>query len=685
MGIFTKIWNRNVEIYKILMFVSVIVLIVIFFPRERKFALDYQKGKPWMYEDLIASFNFPILKNEAEVKLEKENITHEIKPYYKYDYQITDKKKKNIISAFNNKWNPGSIYKRDVNLDVSIRLCDSICKRGIIQLNDIIDKKPDDYTIVVLKKNIAEEKELREFFTIKTASEYIKRELNNISGIDKALLFSIFQNEIAQNVVYDSETTDKENQLRLENVSSTRGMIQRGQQIISKGEIVTLEKFNILNSYKKEYSRQIGSPKRYSLILVGQFILVAISMILFVLFLINFRRPIFDDNKKILLNLLLIFLITLTISLIVKYKFELLYLIPICIIPIIIRAFFDTRLALFVLIITLIISGYIVPNSYEYIFLQMITGIITIISVSKLQNRSQFFLTSFLIFITYSITYTSITILQDGSFDNIKSINYAWFAASAMLTLFSYPLIFLFEKAFGFITDVSLMELSSTNTPLLREFAAKAPGTFQHSLQVANLAEEAIDKIGGNVLLVRTGALYHDIGKMDMSMYFIENQITGSNPHDDLSYDESANIIIGHVINGIHKAKSYKVPEQIIDFIRTHHGTTKTWYFYSMQLKNLPDDEFIDDSIFTYHGPIPFSKETGVVMMADAVEAASRSMRKYDEDSISNLVDNIISKQIELNQLINSDITLKDINTLKKIFKKKLMNIYHIRIAYPGN
>jgi putative nucleotidyltransferase with HDIG domain len=383
------------------------------------------------------------------------------------------------------------------------------------------------------------------------------------------------------------------------------------------------------------------------------------------------------------MNLLLILIMVIITSAIAKYNPELVFLVPISIVPIIIRAFFDTRLALFVLLITIILTGYLVPNSFEFAFLQMITGIITIISVYKLQNRAQFFFTSLMIFLTYSITYSSIAIMQDGNFENIKNINFVWFAANATLTLFSYPLIFLFEKTFGFITDVSLMELSSTNTPLLRELSSKAPGTFQHSLQVANLAEEAIYSIGGNALLVRTGALYHDIGKMDMPLYFIENQIADSNPHDDLSYEESANIIIGHVINGIHKAKSHLIPEQIIDFIRTHHGTTKTRYFYSMHLKNLPADEAVDESIFTYHGPIPFSKETGVVMMADAVEASSRSLKVYDEHTISHLVDHIINKQIEENQLVNSDITLKDINNIKKIFKRKLMNMYHIRIEYP--
>ena len=665
------------------MFVATIALIVFIFPKEGKFALDYQKGKPWMNEELIAPFNFPILKNEAEIKTEKQNILSEVNPYFKYNLELSVLKRKELINEFNNRIAENSIYKKDLNLSACLNVYDSLYRRGIIQINENIENKPGDFVITALRKNIAEEREIKDFFTIKTASDFIRKEINKTPGLDRILLIELLQNSLYQNVVFDSETNEKEKQVLIENMSTTRGMIQRGERIVSRGEIITAEKFNIINSFKKEYSSQIGSPKRYSLILTGQIILVTISMLLFILFLLHFRRPIFDDNKKILLNLIVIYLIVLTTSLVVKYKPDLLYLIPLGIVPIVVRAFFDTRLALFTLIISLILTSYIAPNSYEFAILQLITGIITIISVSKLQNRSQFFLTSLLVFLTYSITYTCISIMQDGSFDNIKTMNYTWFAANAILTLFSYPLIFIFEKAFGFITDVSLMELSSTNTPLLRELSAKAPGTFQHSLQVANLAEEAIFQVGGNVLLVRTGAMYHDIGKLDMPMYFIENQVVGSNPHDDLSYEESANIITSHILNGIHKAKSHNLPEQIIDFIRSHHGTTKARYFYSLQRKSLPDDEPIDETIFTYHGPIPFSKETGVIMMADSVEASSRSLKTYDEESISNLVENVINTQIEENQLINTDITLKDISNIKKIFKKKLMNIYHIRIAYP--
>jgi putative nucleotidyltransferase with HDIG domain len=412
------------------------------------------------------------------------------------------------------------------------------------------------------------------------------------------------------------------------------------------------------------------------MILLGQIILIAISIFVLLLFFIYFRKEILMDNRKIVLILMVIILITLFTSLTTTYSPAFLYLVPICLVPIVISAFFDTRLALYVHLITIIILGFLVPNSFEFIFLQFITGIIAVMNVANLQRRGQFFLTSVWIFVTYSVLYIGLILIQEGSLMEIDPIKFAMFGGSAVLTLFSYPLIYIFEKLFGFITDVTLVN------KLLRELSLKAPGTFQHSLQVANLAEDAIYEVGGNALLVRTGALYHDIGKMDMPMYFIENQVTGVNPHDDLTHEESTKIIISHVIKGIEKAKKHKLPEQIIDFIRTHHGIRKVEYFYILYKKDNPDEEF-DESEFTYPGPIPFSKETAVVMMADSVEAASRSIREPDTERINELVDKIIDKQLDSGQFINADITLKDITRIRKILKKRLMTIYHVRIEYP--
>jgi putative nucleotidyltransferase with HDIG domain len=402
-----------------------------------------------------------------------------------------------------------------------------------------------------------------------------------------------------------------------------------------------------------------------------------------VIFLAFLRKDIFSDNRKITL---LVSLVILNIGMFVTslYFPEISqYVVPLCILPIIIRVFFDTRLALFTHVISILILGSVAYNGYEFMFMQTVAGMVTIFSVTNMRRRAQLFISSGFILLSYLVTFIGLELVHEGSFYEVNWINCIWLLGNVGLTLFAYPLIYLFEKMFDLVSDVSLMELSDTNTSLLRELSIKAPGTFQHSMQVANLAEAAIYKIGGNSLLVRVGALYHDIGKMENPLYFVENQSGGVNPHDDLQFEESASIIIGHVIKGIEKARKHKLPDIVIDFIRTHHGTTMVQYFYHSFLKNFPDKIDQEDK-FRYPGPLPFSKETAVLMMADSVEAASRSLKEPDADSINELVDQIVSKQIDQEQFINSDITFRDITRVKKVFKKMLMSIHHVRVEYPG-
>jgi putative nucleotidyltransferase with HDIG domain len=358
------------------------------------------------------------------------------------------------------------------------------------------------------------------------------------------------------------------------------------------------------------------------------------------------------------------------------------YLVPVCILPIIVRAFYDTRTALFAHVVTLLIIGFEAPSGFEFMFIQTVAGMVAIFTILNMSRRQQFFISVLMIFLSYAIAFIGVTILHEANFRSIDWMNLKWFLGNSVITLFAFPLIFIFEKAFGFLSDVSLMELADSNSTLLRELSMKAPGTFQHSLQVANIAEAAIYHIGGNPLMVRAGAMYHDIGKIDMPMYFIENQNTLNNPHDDISFEESARIIKSHVIRGIEKAKKHGIPEQIVDFIRTHHGTVRLQYFYQSFLKNFPE-KIPDEELFRYQGPLPFSRETAVLMMADSVEAASRSLKNADAISISQLVDHVIDNQIEQKQFDNSPITLKDISELRKLFKKMLMSIYHVRIEYP--
>ncbi len=680
--------NHYSEISKILLFSLSVVILVLIFPKEGKFKYEFNKGKPWMHEDLIAPFDFAILKSNQELQQDQKIALSDMKFCFTKNPELSSAKRSDLITEFDKFWQskyrdkPDNLKRKEGLLNDCLMAFDSIMHRGIIEMIPQIENKGTDFKIIVITNNIAEEQMLENLFTIHTADAYIRQELAKINPPEKNVLTTMIENELVQNIRYDADRTEREKQEILEKISLTRGMIQSGERIISRGELVTNDKFQELESLRRDYETKLGSSFKYAGILSGQIILLAVTMISLYLFLYFFRKEVFAEDKKIILILILILSMVLIMSLVVKFQPEYIYVVPVCLIPIIVGIFTDSRLALFTHLITIISTGLIVPNSYEFVFLQLFAGIVTILTIAKFERRSQFFLTSFMIFITYSVIYTGMTLIKEGSLEDMNYIYFAYFGASAVLTLFSYPVIFIFEKLFGFITDVTLLELSNTNNKLLRELALKAPGTFQHSMQMANLAEEAVFEIGGNPLLVRTGAMYHDIGKINDPLFFIENQITGLNPHDELTYEESASIIIDHVTAGVEKAKKYNLPEQIIDFIRTHHGTRRTEYFYTLAKKESPDEQ-VDEKIFTYHGPEPFSKETAVLMMADTVEAVSRTLKKPDEVAISDFVEQAINKQMANHQFDNADITLRDISKIKKVFKKKLMNIYHLRIEYP--
>ncbi len=687
-----KFWaylrNHYSQIYKGFLLLVSLVVIVSFFPKEATYKYEFAKGRPWMHDDLIAPFDFAILKPSEEVAAEKAAMLANKVLYFDFNIDLAEQKRNEFIEDFDLLWiakygnDPNLGNFKQHTLSRGLKILSTILTRGVLQPVPETENKPPDYEITLITKNTAEKVKLSELYTIHSAYEDINSLLIKLDNVDKDILKQLLEDSILQNVFFNENVTKIEQQKQLDQISLTYGMVQNGERIISKGEVITKSKFQILESMRADYEDKSGTQTNYLLILAGQVLLVSISLTVLIFFLHFFRKDILADNKKVLLILLIITMMVFVTSLALKFGFQYIYLVPLCLSPMIIRVFFDTRLALYVYIITIINIGFLVPNSFQFVFMQLISGIITIFTIVNLQKRSQFIFSAFIIFLSYSAIYTGLTLIQEGNITGIKPLNYAMFGGSALLLLFAYPVIFILEKIFGLVTDVTMMELSDTNSPLLRELSMKAPGTFQHSLQVANLSEECIFAIGGDALLTRTGALYHDIGKMDQPMFFIENQVTGVNPHDEVTFEESASIIIGHVIKGVEKARKNKLPEQIIDFIRTHHGTRKVEYFFVMEKKENPD-EIVDEKRFTYPGPIPFSKETSVVMMADSVEAASRSLKIIDEQTINDLVENIISKQVETGQFINSNITLRDISQTKKILKKKLMNIYHIRIEYP--
>lgn len=671
---------------KIFLFILMIVLLIAIFPREGKFRYEYQKGKPWQHEDLIASDDLAILKPEDELQLEIDEALKASLPYFKRNQEVAIVRINEMTEAFNKRIAKANPDQNDSKVSSSmlaamVDIMDTVFNHGVIGLTSEIENRPLTYEIYEVVGNQAVKKEISEYFTIRTAGEYIHKKMAESDDVS-AQYSDILLNALSQNIIYDEENSQRARDAIIGEIPVTRGMIQSGEKIISRGELINSAKFQILESYRLDYQSKLGSDFQYEKILVGQFILIGLTIIVFILFMLSFRRDIFIDNKKMLMLLVVILIMVYAAAITVKTQPGLIQLLPFCMVPIIVRVFYDTRIAFFVHVVTLILTGFMVPSGFEFLFQQLIAGIIAIISVAEFRKRSQFFLTAIAIFATYSLVYIGMLLIQDGSMQNINYSLFILYAGSAAFTLFSYPLIFAFEKLFGLVTDVTLMELTDTNSPLLRELSLYAPGTFQHSMQVANIAEAAIYEIGGNTLLVRAGALYHDIGKMDMPMYFIENQLSEMNPHDELSYEESARIIISHVHKGIEKAKKHKLPEVLIDFIRTHHGTRVAEYFFNRQRIEFPEIE-ASDADFRYPGPVPFSKETSVLMMADSVEAASRSIKSHTAESINNLVESIIDKQIEMKQFVNSDLTLKEITRIKKILKKKLLSIYHVRIAYP--
>lgn len=673
---------------------------------------EYQKGGFWKHEDLTAPFSFPIAKSTDELRIERDSVLEGFRPIFNYDKAIADQRIQELGEHFSQRWIEYSItnlkvpshntYRSESKYSVYRQLENQykaylksllrdIYRQGIIdltQLDEIGNKSYNELTVI--RGNLAENTPVSEFYTPKSAYEYIKGRLANsipkgsnlpVRKYDRFLESFEINNYLTINVQYDEVKSRNIQRSLITGISLTRGLIQEGQGIISRGEFISDSKFRILESLRSEYERNLGFMGR-QVVLVGKFILVFTSVFVIYLFLLSFRKEILSSNRRVAFILLIMIVMTVIASMALRFDVISVYILPFAILPIILKTFFDSRLALFVHIITIMIVGFFVPNGFEFVFLNVLAGMVAIISLTDAYRRSKLVVTAASVILTYSIIYIAIGMIQEGNFSQIDYKYFSWFGVNGLLILISYPLIYVFEKTFGFISDATLMELSDTNQPLLRKLAENAPGTFQHSLQVANLAEDAVFHIGGNPLLVRAGALYHDIGKMEDALYFIENQSNTINPHDNLEFEQSAGIIIDHVRKGVELAKRNKLPEPIINFIRTHHGTTTVQYFYRSFIRKYPEAD-VDVEKFSYLGPKPDSKETAIVMMADSVEAASRSLDSITESTIDKLVDNIVTSQMTDGQYNDAQVTFKDITTIKEVFKKRLRNIYHVRISYP--
>ena len=680
-----KLYRNNSIIYKIILFILTTIAIVYLFPKGGQFKYDFSNGQLWKYDNLYAPFDFAIQKTADEIASEKKEITANAIQYFDYDTKIVNEVNETFVKKIYSINAKDSLTDEEVKSlkRIGEKVLQKVYEQGFLEdlTTDVISR--NDEIIALKKDKVVTDVLFKNLLTTKDILSIINTSLGKKPyDFKQEILLNILVNSIRPNVFYDKEFTTKIINNQFKNISLTQGKVATGELIILKGGIVEGKKLAILNSLKAESESKIWTKSNYNWIVLGYTILVSLALLMLLLFLHKYRIEIFNNNNKVTFIFFNVFAIIFVQTLVIKYNSDYLYVVPLSILPIIIKAFFDARLGLFTHVLTVLLLGYIVPNSFEFIYLHIIAGIVTILTVSELYKRANLFISVAQITFIYMLTYFAFSVIKEGNASQLNFDYFTLFAANGLLSFLSIILIYLYEKVFGLVSDVTLLELSNTNTKLLRELNEKAPGTFQHSMQVANLAEAAANEIGANSMLVRTGALYHDIGKMYNPLYFVENQITGVNPHSDLSPRDSAKIILDHVIKGIELAKKYNLPDRVIDFIRTHHGTTTTYYFYKKEQELNPDSK-IDIKQFQYQGPIPFSKETAILMMCDSSEAASKSIKNPTAQSISDLIDKIIEKQMADNQFLNSDITFREIKIIKKVIKKKLMNMYHLRLDYP--
>lgn len=670
--------------WQILFFIIAVSLTITFIPREEQFKHHYDEGKPWRYGLFTAPFDFPIYKSEKEVAEEIEEAKRNFTPFYFIDTDI----EKNEIADF-------KANNRSLDADTAFiyhkieALLKNVYSKGIIDRDTYDELKSEGKKkIKILNNSIATECDLDNILTPLLAYEQIKKSIyaekweQYFYDIDVIDLFSSknLGLYIEPNLIYDKEINSKTLAQISNDIQPTVGMVQKGERIIDRGVIVSHDIYRILKSYEKKASKdKVDKEDIYSF--AGQVLIVLILYSFLYLYLGLFRRRIFNNIRQLSLLMLMILAITLA-SFALSQRWVLgIYMAPFAVLPIVIVTFMDTRTALYASLVAIFLSCWASPFPMEYVLLQLIVSMTAINSLKELTKRSQMFRSVVLIFIAYCVTYVAYLFMNGGDITKLNKMMFVFLGINCFMLLFSYLFIYIIEKVWGFTSNVMLVELGDLNSPLLKELSEKCPGTFQHATQVANLAAEAANAIGANALLVRTGALYHDIGKSVNPMFFTENQ-HGVNPHSKLSYKESARIIISHVKDGLNLAKSYHIPESIKGFIATHHGVSKAKYFYTMY-KNEHPDEVIDEKLFSYEGPKPRTKEEGILMIADIIEAKSRSLKDFSAENLSKIVNSTIDDIIAEKGLSETPLTFRDVTEIRKVLIKRLEAIYHPRISYP--
>lgn len=667
---------RNLATKTVLVCITV-AIIVWFLPRNEGRMYRYDVGKPWMYGSVIAKFDFPIYKTDEAIKHEQDSLLKHFQPYYSLNPLIEKKQ----VERFLHDYEQGINGLPKEYVGIVAKQMQEIYQMGIINTNEYNNIFKDSTSMIrfVSGKN-AKSLKVSSFYSTIAAYEHIFA--NEKLAAQRAILSRCnLNNYIEANIVYDKEKSDAEKNDLLSSIPLASGMVMSGQKIIDRGEIVNDYTCRVLNSFDKEMKRRSSTQNEIMTTFIGQILFVLILVMMFTSYLTLFRKDYFEKPRSLTMLYTMITLFPILVSMMMKHNFFSVYIIPFAMAAIFVRVFMDSRTAFITHVTMILICAAAVKYQYEFIIVQLASGLVAIYSLRELSKRSQIFITAILVTISSCIVYLALQLMQDNQVFNIDPSMYTYFIINGIFLLLSYPMMYLIEKMFGFISNVTLFELSNTNKGLLRNLSEIAPGTFQHSITVGNLAAEIANRIHANSLLVRTGALYHDIGKMTNPVFFTENQ-AGVNPHDQLSDLESAQIIISHVTEGLKLAEKFNLPGIIKDFISTHHGTGLTKYFYINYCNEHPDEQ-VDKEMFQYPGPNPFTREQAILMMADTVEAASRSLNEYTEESISTLTNKLIDSQVAGGFFRECPITFRDIALAKSVLIERLKSIYHTRISYP--
>ena len=668
-------WGNTLT--RIALVVATVGIIVAVLPRNSGPQFRYDVGKPWMYGSLIAKFDFPIYKTEKAIKTEQDSALRCFEPYYNYDPQVEREQMARFLNTYK-KGIPG-LPRQYVSL-IADRL-HRLYQEGIMEAArySVVAKDTTAMLRIVNGKTAASTGIVCLYSTM-TAYEKLFAD-PQIAAERSALQRCNLNEYILPNLTYDEERSETEKADILSGIPLASGMVLSGQKIIDRGEIVDDYTYRVLNSFEKETQRRSASVTAIPSTIAGQVLFVSILILLFSTYITLFRRDYLDKPRSITMIYTMITLFPVLVSLMMEHNLLSVYVLPFSIAPIFIRVFMDSRTAFIAHVTMVLICAAAVKYQYEFIIVQLVAGLIAIYSLRELSQRAQLFRTALLVTIGSCAIYLALQLMQDNDINDMDNSIYKYFAVNGVLLLFAYPLMLVIEKTFGFISSVTLIELSNTSKDLLRQLSEVAPGTFQHSVMVSNVAAEIASKSGAKARLVRTGAMYHDIGKMKNPAFFTENQV-GVNPLDKMSRIDAAQIVISHVTDGLKLAEKHDLPNVIKDFIKSHHGMGKTKYFY-ISYKNEHPDEPVDDSLFTYPGPDPFTREQAILMMADTVEAASRSLTEYTEESISGLVNKLIDQQVEEGYFHTCPITFHDIAVAKQVLTERLKAIYHTRTTYP--